>query len=159
MDSLILTTKIQVYTVDECDDIIKNLINQAKAATKNAYAPYSGFSVGAAVLLQSGKIITGTNQENAAYPSGLCAERTALFHANSQYPDDRVEAIAIAACHDNDFSEDICSPCGSCRQVMNEVENRFDHPIRIIMYGKHKIYEVRSIKELLPLSFGKESME
>lgn len=159
MDSFILTTKIQVYTIDECDNIIKNLIKKAKEATLNAYAPYSGFSVGAAVLLHSGNIVTGNNQENAAYPSGLCAERTALFYANAQFPDDRVEAIAIVASYEGDFTKDICSPCGSCRQVLNEIENRFEYPIRIIMCGKNKIYEVNSVKELLPLSFGKESLE
>ena len=159
MKSFNLTTKILVYSIEECDEAIKNLIESAKQATFKAYAPYSTYHVGAAVLLANGDIITGNNQENAAYPSGLCAERTALFYANAQYPDIAVEVIAITAHHNGDFTEDICSPCGSCRQVLVEVENRFDHPVRIIMCGKDKIYEVSSIKELLPLSFGKDSLE
>lgn len=159
MESLNLTTKILVYNFDECNEIIKKLITKAKDATKKSYAPYSCFNVGAAVLLMNGEIITGNNQENAAYPSGICAERTALFYANAQYPDIAVEAIAIAAFHDGKFTDEACTPCGSCRQVLIEIENRFDRPIRIIMYGTKHIYEVDSIKKLLPLSFGKEKLE
>lgn len=158
MESLSLTTKILVYTFDESTEAIKKLINGAKLATKDAYAPYSGFHVGAAVLLSDGTIITGNNQENAAYPSGLCAERVALFAANAQKPNTSVAAIAIAAFHDGEFTDLPCCPCGSCRQVMTEVENRYDRPMKIIMYGKSKIYEVESAKDLLPLSFGKESL-
>ena len=158
MDSINLTTKILVYNIEECDNDKKKLIECAKHATSKAYAPYSTYQVGAAVLLANGEIITGNNQENAAYPSGLCAERTALFYANAQYPDVAVDSIAVIAYHDGDFAENICTPCGSCRQVLVEIENRFSHPVRIIMCGKDKIYEVASIKDLLPLSFGKESM-
>ena len=158
MESLSLTTKILVYTFDEGTENIKKLINEAKLATKNAYAPYSGFHVGAAVLLSDGEIISGNNQENAAYPSGLCAERVAIFASNSQKPDTAIEAIAIAGFHDGDFTDLPCCPCGSCRQVMIEVENRFEKSVRVIMYGKSKIYEVESAKDLLPLSFGKESL-
>ncbi|WP_029903837.1 cytidine deaminase [Prevotella sp. 10(H)] len=158
MESFVLNTKILVYTFDESSDSIKKLINEAKLATKGAYAPYSGFHVGAAALLSDGKIVRGNNQENAAYPSGLCAERVTLFAANAEQPDNPVTAIAIAAFHDGEFTEVPCCPCGSCRQVMTEVENRFDKPLRVIMYGKNKIYEVGSAKDLLPLSFGKESL-
>lgn len=157
MKSFNLTTKILVYSFDECDKVIKNLIESAESIATKAYAPYSGYHVGAAVLLTDGTIVTGNNQENAAYPSGLCAERTALFYANAQYPDMPVEAIAVIAHHKDDFTEDICSPCGSCRQVLVEVENRFNHPVRIIMCSRDKIFEVASIKELLPLSFGKDA--
>lgn len=158
MESLNLTTKILVYSIEECNETVKKLINAAKSATENAYAPYSGFHVGAAVLLSDGNIVTGNNQENAAYPSGLCAERTALFYANSQYPDQAVEAIAIIASHNGEITSDVCSPCGSCRQVLVEVENRYEKPVKIIMCGKNKVYEVSSIKKLLPLSFGKEAL-
>ncbi len=158
MQNINLTTKILVYTYEEGTESIKKLIDKAKSATQNAYAPYSGFHVGAAALLANGEIATGNNQENAAYPSGLCAERVTLFAANSQHPDVAVEAIAIAAFHDGDFTDTPCCPCGGCRQVIVEVENRFDRPIKVIMYGKSKIYEVESIKDLLPLSFGKESL-
>lgn len=159
MESLKLTTKILVYNIEECDELIKNLIESAKSATCNSYAPYSHFQVGAAVLLDNGMIVSGNNQENAAYPSGICAERTALFYANAQYPHTAVEAIAIAAFHDGIFTDDPCTPCGSCRQVLLEAENRFGKDIRIIMYGVHRIFEVTSIKHLLPLSFGQKSLE
>ncbi|MDR1883321.1 MAG: cytidine deaminase [Prevotella sp.] len=158
MESLNLTAKIRVYTFDEGAECIKKLINEAKLAAKNAYAPYSGFRVGAAVLLCNGEIITGNNQENAAYPSGLCAERVALFAANAQRPDIAVEAIAIAGFHDGEFTGLPCRPCGGCRQVMVETENRYDKPVKVIMYGKSKIYEAGSAKDLLPLGFEKGSL-
>ncbi|OJU38281.1 MAG: cytidine deaminase [Bacteroidales bacterium 45-6] len=153
-----ITAKIQVYTIEECDSLKKKLIEAAKEATTRAYAPYSKFHVGAALLLENGEIVTGSNQENAAYPTTLCAERTAIFYANSQYPDLAVKSIAIAAFADGDFTEESCAPCGSCRQVISEVENRFGKPVSVIMYGKKHIYEVSSIQDLLPLSFGKENL-
>jgi cytidine deaminase len=158
MKNFNLATKILVYNDEETPENIKNLIKYAKNATKNAYAPYSKFQVGAAVMLANGEIMTGSNQENAAYPSGLCAERITIFNANAQYPNTAVEAIAIAAFHDGEFTNTPCCPCGGCRQVILEAENRFDKAIKVIMYGKSKIYEVESIKVLLPLSFGKESL-
>jgi len=158
MECLNLTTKILVYTFEEATENIKKLITEAKSATKSAYAPYSGFHVGAAILLSNGKIMTGSNQENAAYPSGLCAERVTVFHANAQYPDASVEAIAIAACHNEEFTVNPCSPCGGCRQVLLETENRFNSPMKVILYGESKIYELESAKALLPVGFGKESL-
>ncbi len=158
MKTLNLTTKINVYTFDEASESIKKLIEAAKSATKTAYAPYSEFCVGAAVMLDNGKIITGSNQENAAYPSGLCAERVAIFSANAQYPNKGMDAIAIAAFNKGDFTNVPCCPCGSCRQVMAEVESRYNKKVKIIMYGKSEIYEVDSIDALLPLSFGKKSL-
>lgn len=159
MEHLVISTKILFYTIEECNENIKKLIECAKKISCCAYAPYSKFKVGAAVLLTNGQIVTGTNQENAAYPSGLCAERTALFYANTQYPDIPVEAIAIVGQSNNNFTDTICSPCGSCRQVLLEVEQRFNHPIRIIMCAANHIYEASSIQDLLPLSFGKENLE
>lgn len=158
MKNFEIITKIQVYQLESCTDWMKNLIQEAKKIASNAYAPYSNYNVGAAVLLNNDIIVTGSNQENAAYPSGLCAERTALFYANAQYPDVPVKAIAIAAGPNGIFSDEVCTPCGSCRQVINEVENRYDQPIQIIMYGEKQIYVVNSIKDLLPLSFGKDSL-
>lgn len=158
MKSQILTTNIQIYRMEECSVAQKELIEAAKEATKRAYAPYSKFHVGAAILLENGEIITGSNQENAAFPTTLCAERTALFYTNSQYPDTPVKTIAIAAFTNGDFTQEVCSPCGSCRQAISEVENRFGKPISIIMVGKDHIYEVESIQDLLPLSFGKEQL-
>src|SRR5699024_9590066 len=113
-------------------------------ATRRSYAPYSHFSVGAAALLANGVVVTGTNQENAAYPSGLCAERTTLFYANSQYPDQAVVTLAIAARTEKDFIDTPIPPCGACRQVILETEKRYKQPIRILLYGKKCIYEVQS---------------
>lgn len=158
MNTINLTTKILVYSFEEGTENIKKLIKQAKFAAKDAYAPYSHFRVGAAVLLTDGKIVLGNNQENAAYPSGLCAERVAVFAANAQYPKTSIEAIAIAAFYNGSYTEMPCCPCGSCRQTLTEVENRFGHPIKVVMYGESKIYEVASAEDLLPLSFGKESL-
>ena len=115
--------------------------------------------MGAAARLANGTVVTGTNQENAAYPSGLCAERTTLFYANSQYPDQAVETLAIAARNERDFLDDPIPPCGACRQVMLETEKRFKQPMRILLFGKKGIYEMKSVCALLPLSFDASSME
>ncbi|ULB34397.1 MULTISPECIES: cytidine deaminase [Proteiniphilum] len=154
MKEINLTTKIGVYLIEECSEVEKKLIEAAKNATKNAYAPYSEFRVGAAVLLQNGKIVSGNNQENAAYPSGLCAERTTIFFSNASFPDQKIEAIAIAAYYNGRFTNDAVTPCGACRQVLLETENRFKSPIKVLMYSNEAVYTVNSIKDLLPLSFG-----
>ena len=127
--------------------------------TYHSYAPYSRFSVGAAVLLANGETVCGSNQENAASPSGLCAERTALFFANSHYPDIAVTAIAIAARNEKgEFVEQPVSPCGTCRQVMMESQCRGSQPLRILLYGRKCIYEVDHVEDLLPLSFTAKDM-
>lgn len=154
MNEINLTTKITVYTIEECNETEKNLIEAAKKATRHAYVPYSNFSVGAAVLLENGEIISGNNQENAAYPSGLCAERTTVFFVNANYPDQKILTMAIAAFYKGKFTKDVITPCGACRQVLLEVENRFKSPMKILMYSEEGIYCVESIKDILPLSFG-----
>jgi cytidine deaminase len=160
MKQINLTTKITVYSYDECTELEKKLIDAAKEATSNAYAPYSEFYVGAALLLENGQIITGNNQENAAYPSGLCAERTAVFYANAQYPNQKIEALAIAAFNNGDFTLDITSPCGSCRQVLLEVESRYNSDVKILMYNrKDEVYVAESMNSLMPLSFDKKSLD
>ncbi|HLW10525.1 MAG TPA: cytidine deaminase [Fermentimonas sp.] len=159
MREINLTTKIAVYPLEECSDIEKKLIDAAKHATEKSYAPYSNFKVGCALLLENGKIITGNNQENAAYPSGLCAERVATFYANSHYPNEKVVKIAIAAWSNGKFTKDVITPCGSCRQVLLETENRFDSSMRILMYAQDCVYIVNSIKDLLPLHFGDEKLK
>ena len=151
MKELKLETRVEVYAVGELDNIYRQLYEAAFEASKKAYAPYSKFSVGAAALLANGTVVTGTNQENAAYPSGLCAERTTLFYANSQYPDQPVTTLAIAARTEKDFIDLPIPPCGACRQVILETEKRYQRPIRILLYGKKAIYEVKSIGVLLPL--------
>lgn len=159
MREINLTTKIAVYPLEECSDIEKKLIDAAKHATEKSYAPYSNFKVGCALLLENGEIITGNNQENAAYPSGLCAERVATFYANSHYPNEKVVKIAIAAWSNGKFTKDVITPCGSCRQVLLETENRFNSSMRILMYAQDCVYIVNSIKDLLPLHFGDEKLK
>ena len=154
-----LSTKIAVYPLEECTETEKKLIEAAKKATEKAYAPYSGFSVGAALLLENGEIVSGNNQENAAYPSGLCAERTTVFYANANFPEEKVIAIAIAANHKGSFTEDVITPCGACRQVLLETENRFHSPMKVLMYSEKGIYVMESIRDLLPLSFGDEMLK
>ena len=156
MKEVKIPIQIQALTYDELSDADVQLIEEAKSATSRSYAPYSRFSVGAAVRLSNGEIVTGSNQENAAYPSGICAERTTLFYANSRYPDQPVEALAIAARDETDFVETPIPPCGACRQVILETEQRFRHPIRIFLYGKDVVYTMDGIRNLLPLSFGAE---
>lgn len=135
------------------------LVESAEKFVGHSYSPYSKFSVSAAVRLSDGTIVNGTNQENAAYPSGLCAERTAMFYANSQYPDKPVTALAIAAFTNGDFLDQPITPCGSCRQVLLETEQRFSTPIKVILVAKKRCFIVKSISDLLPLSFGSEFLK
>ncbi len=148
------------YTSDnQLSNKHKQLVDAAKQAAKTAYSPYSKFSVGAAVLLDNDEIITGNNQENAAYPSGLCAERVATFYANAQYPNVAVRAIAIVASNSEGFLKYPAAPCGSCRQVLLETEERFKEPITIILHGEEKTLEIPNAKSLLPFSFDKTALD
>lgn len=158
MENKNITTKIIVCSYEELNDEEKKLVDAAKEASNRSYAPYSRFQVGAAVRLAGGLLVSGSNQENAAYPSGICAERTTLFYANSQYPDRAVEALAIAAQTGEKFIEHPTAPCGACRQVILETEERYRHPIRIYLYGTNEVYIVDSIVGLLPLCFGKSDL-
>ncbi|MFP4472039.1 MAG: cytidine deaminase [Bacteroidales bacterium] len=138
----------------------RELIEHAVRFTENAYAPYSKFFVGAALRLSNGQIITGSNQENVAYPSGLCAERVALFHASSHFPGEAVEAIAITARAEEFEITHPVAPCGSCRQVMAETENRQRKPMRVIMKGHTgKVYATNGIVNLLPFMFQAEELK
>lgn len=159
MKELNINTKITVCSYDELSNEEKILIDKAKEASCHSYAPYSHFQVGAAALLSDGTIVTGNNQENAAYPSGLCAERVTLFFANSNYPSLPVKTLALAAQTKGEYTHAQTAPCGACRQVILETENRYDTPIRLLMYGKEGIYIVSSIKDLLPLHFDKTCLE
>ena len=159
MKDLNIQIAIKIYEYEELKAADRELLDAARQATYRSYAPYSHFSVGAAARLANNIIVTGTNQENAAYPSGLCAERTTLFYANSQYPDQAVETLAIAARNERgEFLEEPIPPCGACRQVMLETEKRFKRPMRILLSGEKGIYELRSVGALLPLSFDASSM-
>ena len=139
MKELTITAVLNVYKFEELTEADRTLLQAAMDATKRSYAPYSKFSVGAAARLNNDVIVTGTNQENAAYPSGLCAERTTLFYANSQYPDQAVATLAVAARTERDFLDAPIPPCGACRQVILETEKRFNQPMRILLYGKEEV--------------------
>lgn len=133
----------------------QQLVREAERVLKTAYAPYSKFSVGASVLLSNGEIITGSNQENIAYPSGLCAERVALFYAGSNFPNEKVETLCVVAKGDLVDVETILSPCGGCRQVMVETESRQEKTYRVIMVSQNgSVVIFNSATELLPLAFG-----
>jgi cytidine deaminase len=148
----------EYQNINELTENEQNLLGEARKITKSAYAPYSGFHVGAAVLLNNGKIITGNNQENSAYPSGLCAERVALFYANANFPDSEVVAIAVSAAKNGVLVDEPVKPCGSCRQALAEAEVRFEKPIRIILDGSSSIMVLDGMESLLPLSFSKKDL-
>jgi cytidine deaminase len=131
----------------------QQVIAAARRAAADAYAPYSGFRVGAALLLDNGELVRGNNQENAAYPDGLCAERVAMFSAHANFPEAAIVMLAVAAMKDGELLKEPVYPCGSCRQSLLESENRFGKPIRIIMYGQNRIHIAGSVRDLLPLSF------
>jgi cytidine deaminase len=156
-----ITLSVEEYSaVEELRPEDRDLLERAITASRSSYSPYSSFRVGAAVRLANGVIFTGNNQENAAYPSGLCAERVALFAAQSQHPDSAVKAIAIYA-HPEDFSlKDPVTPCGACRQVMAEYEYRHHVPSRIIMgNGNGRVQIVEGAETLLPLVFYLEELK
>ena len=137
----------------------QELVTRAKEATKNSYANYSHFYVGAALRLENGEIIIGANQENAAFPSGLCAERTAVFAAQAQHPEQPIKTLAIAARNANGFLKEPISPCGPCRQVILEVEDRYKQPVRILLYGTDGVYVIDNVKDLLPFCFVDANMK
>lgn len=149
-----IVTTVEVARYDELSETDRRLVDTAREATQRSYAPYSHFRVGAAVLLDNGEIVSGANQENAAYPSGLCAERTAAFYAHARYPEAKFVAIAIAA-RDTSGSEiaDPISPCGACRQSLLEYETLAGGPVKVLLVGNDKVYILESIKSLLPFAF------
>ena len=154
MKEYTIQSTVRVYGWEELAEEDRILIEKAKAATKGSYAPYSGFCVGSAARLKNGTIVIGSNQENVAFPSGLCAERTTLFAANAQYPDQPVVSLAIAARNKDGFTAQPITPCGACRQVISEVEKRYNQSIRILLYGADGIHVVEGIDALLPLQFA-----
>jgi len=150
----------KVYNFDELDKKDSNLVEEAMKATEGSYSPYSGFKVGAALLLDDGTIVTGSNQENAAYPSGLCAERTALFSAGHLFPGKAVTALAIAARNNDGYTAQPITPCGACRQVLAETEQRGGRPIRFILYGTQGTMIINDGTDaILPFCFGADSMK
>ena len=157
MQEIKITTTLTCYDhIEELPQNVQKLMERAVEARKKAYAPYSNFRVGAALQLENGEIITGNNQENAAYPSGLCAERVAVFHAGATYPNVKIQQIAITATSDHQINKEPIPPCGSCRQSIAEYEMRQGEAIEIyFMGGEGKIMKSNSLKELLPLVFDK----
>lgn len=155
MKNIRIEINLEVFeSVSDLPSSIQTLMNKAHDARENAYAPYSHFKVGAALQLDSGEIILGNNQENAAYPSGLCAERVAVFHAGATHPNAKVIAMAITAKSLKNELTTPVAPCGSCRQVLAEYEVKQNAPIAIYFMGETgKIVKSNSIKDLLPLIF------
>ncbi|MDE6872098.1 MAG: cytidine deaminase [Bacteroidales bacterium] len=131
----------------------RELAEKAIEASSRAYSPYSRFSVGAAVRLADGTIVTGTNQENAAYPSGLCAERTAMFYASAQYPDIPMTTLAVVGVKNGKICEMPAAPCGACRQVMAEYQTKGGRPFAVILVGEKKIWKFSRIDDILPFIF------
>lgn len=161
MKNVMSEVRYDLYeSMEELSKEDRLLMEAAIEATGTAYAPYSNFHVGAAVLMENGEVVRGSNQENAAYPSGLCAERVAVFAAGSHYPGVKIKAIAITAMF-NDSREPLSvSPCGDCRQVMAEYEHRYGANIRLIITaGNGKVMVIPNTKTLLPLMFNAENLK
>lgn len=158
MEAKNINTTIYVANMEELDEKDRQLVEAAIEATKSSYAPYSHFNVGAAVRLDNRVVIPGCNQENAAFGVTICAERTALFAAGAQYPDAKVEAIAIAARNADGLLDEPIPPCGTCRQAMVETEKRSGNKLHILLYGRKHVYIIEGIGSLLPLTFSDEQL-
>ena len=159
MKEIGLHIKIHFYEKHELPKDERELVESAIAATDHAYAKYSNFRVGAAIRLSDGSVMIGANQENAAFPSGLCAERTAILAAQAQYPEKAITMLAVAARNENGLLKEPVTPCGSCRQVMLEVEDRYQQPMKVLLYGTDGVYVIDSAKDMVPLSFISENLK
>ena len=144
---------LEFESLDQLEAGDKELAEAAIEATDGSYAPYSRFNVGAAVRLDSGMIIKGSNQENAAYPSGICAERTAMFYAAATYPDNAITEIAVVASQDGKICDSPATPCGACRQVMAQYQTKGGRPMTILLVGGKKIWKFSKVDDILPLIF------
>lgn len=154
-----INTNTQLFVFESFEELpqdIQNLMEKAVEIRKKAYAPYSKFRVGASLLLDNGQVVSGSNQENAAYPSGLCAERVAIFYAGANFPEAKILKIAITATSDLNSNTTPIPPCGSCRQAIAEYEFKQDFPIEMYFMGETgEIYKSNSLKNLLPFTFDK----
>lgn len=157
MKEISINTSFTVYqSVVELPQDVQSLMEQAVEIRKKAYAPYSKFRVGAALLLDNGKVVLGSNQENAAYPSGLCAERVAIFQSGAIYPEAKIVKMAVSAASDTNKTTTPIPPCGACRQSISEYEFKQEYPIEIYFMGESgEVYLSKSISNLLPLTFDK----
>lgn len=155
MKSITISTTIEIYdSIEELPTEVIDLMNSAVEAREKAYAPYSKFHVGAAILLDNNEVIPGSNQENASYPSGLCAERTAIYYAGAKYPEAKIKRIAISATSINRPVTTPIPPCGACRQAIAEYEIKQNQPIEIYFMGESgKVAKSNSLMDLLPLAF------
>lgn len=154
MKTFNINVPVEVLGFDELNASESALVDSAKQATYRSYAPYSNFNVGAAIELGNGEIVPGSNQENAAFSSGTCAERSACFYAHARYPDTDFRRIAVAARdRSGDFIENPIPPCGSCRQSLLEYETLAGHPVEVLLVGRDCVYRLPSVTSLLPLSF------
>ena len=144
---------VEYESLDQLGSEDRKLADAAIAATALSYAPYSNFNVGAAVMFEDGDIVKGSNQENAAYPSGICAERTALFYASASRPEAAMTGIAIAAGQNGQLCKSPVTPCGACRQVMAQYQSKSKRPMAIILIGAEKILKFEKVDDLLPLIF------
>lgn len=154
MKKIEINTEIEQVVYDELDAAERDLVDHAKKSTYRSYAPYSRFSVGAAIRLSNGVVVCGANQENVAFPSGTCAERSAAFYAHAEHPDAGFETIAIAARGvDGEPLAEPISPCGACRQALLQFELLAGRDVRVLLVGRDYIYRVPSVHSLLPLAF------
>lgn len=155
MEKITISVQVESYTYSELTPERSELVELARRYTSNAYAPYSRFSVGAAIRLDNGQIVCGANQENVAYPSGTCAERSACFAAGAQYPGVAFRAIAIASVGtDGQVPAEPTAPCGACRQALLEYETLAGANVEVLLAGRDKVYVLPSVKSLLPLAFS-----
>ena len=157
MKKVEIKTQITVFeSIDELPTSAKSLMEKAIEVKQTAYAPYSKFRVGAALLLENGKIITGNNQENAAYPSGICAERVAIWKASSDFPDQKILELAITASSSSQITNEPVAPCGACRQSLSEYELKQVDEIEVYFMGEiGKVIKTHSVLDLLPIAFDK----
>ncbi|MGB7842665.1 MAG: cytidine deaminase [Salinimicrobium sp.] len=155
MKKITISANLDVFdNLEELSPGVQDLMKEAIAAREKSYSPYSQFRVGAALLLENGEVVTGSNQENASYPAGLCAERTAIFYAGAKYPEVRILKMALSARSENHEVEVPTPPCGSCRQAIAEYEVKQKQPIEIFFMGeKGKVVKANSVSDLLPLIF------
>ncbi|WP_224488982.1 cytidine deaminase [Robertkochia flava] len=160
MKKIEIKSTLTVYSgVDELPAEVTALMAHAVRSRAMAYAPYSRFQVGAALLLDNGEVVCGNNQENAAFPSGLCAERVAVFHAGATFPDAVIKAVAICAASLDFRVKDAVAPCGACRQALAEYEYRQKSPVAVYFMGDNtEVYHSPSVRELLPLVFTEKSL-
>ncbi len=154
MKTFEIVTPVRELAYDELSDADRRLVDMARESTYNSYAPYSHFCVGAAIALDNGEIVRGSNQENAAYPSGTCAERSACYYAHSTYPQAHFVSIAVAArAADGDFTVEPTAPCGACRQALLEYEKLAGGNVRVLLAGREKVYVLPSVSAILPFAF------